>query len=242
MTNLDLLPGFLLFVLSFLPDLKLIRADTESLVFWPTLLRLMSVLLVATHLRWILAVTVTSLLFTSFIVWVNRILCSSLLLPYFRMEHRWKKLCTGWNKTKSVFITCVHFYFCPQKDKIEHLVLAPLCSLQGMFTAPQKLIQKRYDKLLDYCSRLERSSSSTTSSSPSPVSEDPSGPARRDYEALNALLLEELQRFNMAAYTILTNCVLYLAALLRELMGKILHGAPSIHQLPVRTLFIIHIV
>lgn len=68
MTNLDLLPGFLLFVLSFLPDLKLIRADTESLVFWPTLLRLMSVLLVATHLRWILAVTVTSLLFTSFIV------------------------------------------------------------------------------------------------------------------------------------------------------------------------------
>uniref|UniRef100_A0A3P8UM01 Dynamin-binding protein n=1 Tax=Cynoglossus semilaevis TaxID=244447 RepID=A0A3P8UM01_CYNSE len=118
------------------------------------------------------------------------------------------------------------------KDKIERLVLAPLCSLQGMFTAPQKLIQKRYDKLLDYCSRLERSSSSTTSSSPSPVSEDPSGPARRDYEALNALLLEELQRFNMAAYTILTNCVLYLAALLRELMGKILHGAPSIHQLP----------
>ncbi|XP_040002671.1 rho guanine nucleotide exchange factor 38-like [Xiphias gladius] len=123
------------------------------------------------------------------------------------------------------------------RDSMERLVLLPLSSLQGMFTAPQKLIQKRYDKLLDYCSRLERSSSfsspsSTASSSPSTLSEDPPGPARRDYEALNALLVEELQRFNMAAYTILSNCVVYLVALLRELMDKILLRAPSIQQLP----------
>ncbi|XP_061573397.1 rho guanine nucleotide exchange factor 38 isoform X2 [Cololabis saira] len=123
------------------------------------------------------------------------------------------------------------------RDKMEHLVLAPLSSLQGMFTAPQKLIQKRYDKLLDYCCRLERSSSlssssSTASSSLTPVSEDPHGPARRDYEALNALLVEELQRFNMAAYTILTNSVVGLAALLRGMMGNALIGAPLIHQLP----------
>ncbi|XP_034400276.1 rho guanine nucleotide exchange factor 38 [Cyclopterus lumpus] len=125
------------------------------------------------------------------------------------------------------------------KDSMERLVLAPLSSLQGMFTAPQKLIQKRYDKLLDYCSRLERSSSfsssstsSTTSSSPSLVLEDPPGPARRDYEALNALLVEELQRFNKAAYTVLTNCVVYLVALLRGLMDQILLLAPSIQQLP----------
>ena len=132
---------------------------------------------------------------------------------------------------------------------MERLVLAPLSSLQGMFTAPQKLIQKRYDKLLDYCSRLERSSSfsssssaSTTSSSTSLVSEDPPGPARRDYEALNALLVEELQRFNMAAYTILTNCLVYLVALLRGLTDKILLRAPSIHQLPVRIPHMIHII
>ncbi|KAE8300247.1 Rho guanine nucleotide exchange factor 38 [Larimichthys crocea] len=126
------------------------------------------------------------------------------------------------------------------KDSMERLVLAPLSSLQGMFTAPQKLIQKRYDKLLDYCSRLERSSSfsssssssSTTASSASLVSEDPPGPARRDYEALNALLVEELQRFNVAAYTILTNCVVYLVALLRGLMDKMLLLSPSIQQLP----------
>lgn len=117
--------------------------------------------------------------------------------------------------------------------------MAPLSSLQGMFTAPQKLIQKRYDKLLDYCSRLERSSSfssssSATSSSLTLASEDPHGPARRDYEALNALLVEELQRFNMAAYAILTNSVVCLAALLKGLMGNTLIGAPSVHQLPVR--------
>ncbi|KAF7662230.1 hypothetical protein LDENG_00241910 [Lucifuga dentata] len=121
------------------------------------------------------------------------------------------------------------------KDSMERLVLAPLSSLQGMFTAPQKLIQKRYDKLLDYCSRLERSSSfassSTTASSPSLVSED-QGPARRDYEALNALMVEELQMFNMAAYAILTNCVVYLVVLLRGLMDSILNRAPSIQQLP----------
>lgn len=129
--------------------------------------------------------------------------------------------------------------FFPQRDNLEHLVLTPLSSLHGMFTAPQKLIQKRYDKLLDYCSRLERSSSfssssSTTSSSLSPASEDPPGPAKRDYEALNALLVEELQRFNTAAYTILTNSVVFLVALLRGLMNNALMGAPSVHQLPVR--------
>uniref|UniRef100_A0A3Q2UPS8 Dynamin-binding protein n=1 Tax=Fundulus heteroclitus TaxID=8078 RepID=A0A3Q2UPS8_FUNHE len=113
--------------------------------------------------------------------------------------------------------------------RMEQLVLAPLTSLQGMFTAPQKLIQKRYDKLLDYCCRLERSSSFSSSSS---TSDAPPGPAKRDYEAINALLVEELQRFNVAAYTILINCVLCLVALLRGLMGKALVGAPTVHQLP----------
>uniref|UniRef100_A0A3Q1FAM3 Dynamin-binding protein n=1 Tax=Acanthochromis polyacanthus TaxID=80966 RepID=A0A3Q1FAM3_9TELE len=150
---------------------------------------------------------------------------------------------------KKQHLTNLHLlsFFSLQKDSMERLVLGPLSSLQGMFTAPQKLIQKRYDKLLDYCSRLERSSSfsspsSTTSSSPSLVSEEPPGPARRDYEALNALLVEELQRFNVAAYAILTNSVVYLVDLLRGLMNNVLVGAPSIQQLPVRTPHINHII
>uniref|UniRef100_A0A3B5M4U4 Rho guanine nucleotide exchange factor (GEF) 38 n=1 Tax=Xiphophorus couchianus TaxID=32473 RepID=A0A3B5M4U4_9TELE len=110
------------------------------------------------------------------------------------------------NLCKSTILPSLLF----QKERMEELVLLPLTSLQGMFTAPQKLIQKRYDKLLDYCCRLE------------------------DYEAINALLVDELQRFNMAAYTILTNCVLCLVALLRGLMVCALVGAPAVHQLPVR--------
>uniref|UniRef100_H3DL01 Dynamin-binding protein n=1 Tax=Tetraodon nigroviridis TaxID=99883 RepID=H3DL01_TETNG len=106
------------------------------------------------------------------------------------------------------------------KDSMECSVLVPLTSLQGMFTGPQKLIQKRYDKLLDYCSRLE------------PTTDETSGPARRDYEALNAMLVEELQRFNMAAFTILNNSVVNLVTLLLRLIDMILAGSPSIHQLP----------
>ncbi|CAL8331555.1 unnamed protein product [Lota lota] len=135
------------------------------------------------------------------------------------------------------------------KEQLERLVLAPLTSLQGTFSAPQKLIQKRYDKLLDYCSRLERSSSfnsssssyssnPSSSSSPSPSSSTPSPvsdahlPARRDYVALNGQLVEELQRFNVAAHTILVNCVVFLVGLLRGLMDTTRHNVPSKHQLP----------
>ncbi|KAG7458670.1 hypothetical protein MATL_G00223040 [Megalops atlanticus] len=106
------------------------------------------------------------------------------------------------------------------KDRMERLVLTPLNSMQGMFLAPQKLIQKRYDKLLDYCSHLERSS------------QEEQGVARRDYEALNAQLVEELQRFNRAAKCILTNCVHCMVNLLHGLMAAVKQKAPPIQQLP----------
>ncbi|KAL2098258.1 hypothetical protein ACEWY4_007465 [Coilia grayii] len=122
-------------------------------------------------------------------------------------------------------------------QRMERLVLAPLSSLQSMFAAPQKLIQKRYDKLLDYCSRLESRSSSSSSSSSSPSSLSPSPSeescqAGRDYQALNAQLVEELQRFNLAAHSILSNCLLFLVALLQQLMELAMQRCPSIHQLP----------
>ncbi|KAK1174941.1 rho guanine nucleotide exchange factor 38-like isoform X1 [Acipenser oxyrinchus oxyrinchus] len=108
----------------------------------------------------------------------------------------------------------VHF-----KDKLERMVLIPLSTLQSMFSAPQKLIQKRYDKLLDYDSRLERSSP------------DELEMARRDYEALNAQLVEELQVFNLAAKKILINCIYCFVALLRDLMDSASRQSPSIQNL-----------
>ncbi|XP_051560987.1 rho guanine nucleotide exchange factor 38 [Myxocyprinus asiaticus] len=105
------------------------------------------------------------------------------------------------------------------KDRIEHLVLAPLSTLLGMFTSPQKLIQKRYDKLLDYCSQLDSRSS-----------KEEQGLVQRDYQALNAQLLEELQFFNQAVRKILTNCLIFIVKLIRELMDG---ARPPVHQLTV---------
>lgn len=98
-------------------------------------------------------------------------------------------------------------------ESLDRLVLSPLSSLQTMFTAPQKLIQKRYDKLLDSCS----------SGSEEQLQ------AQRDYQALNAQLTVDLQGFNQATQTILTNCLVTIIKLLQELT----EGArPLLHQLP----------
>lgn len=105
--------------------------------------------------------------------------------------------------------------FTCQVEQLERLVLSPLSSLQAMFSSPQKLIQKRYDKLLDSCS----------SGSEEQLQ------AQLDYQALNAQLTVDLQRFNHAAQTILINCLLSVIKLLRELTEE---ARPPIHQLPVR--------
>ncbi|KAK2519910.1 Arhgef38 [Columba guinea] len=65
--------------------------------------------------------------------------------------------------------------------QLDKLVLTPLSALQALFPGPQKLIQKRYDKLLDYNSCLQRSTGEELDL------------AKKEYEALNAQLVEELQ-------------------------------------------------
>lgn len=131
------------------------------------------------------------------IVNVNACICKKLIIYYSKI--------------------CMVFVF--QKDHMELLVLAPLSTLLGMFASPQKLIQKRYDKLLDYCSQLDSRSS-----------KEEQGQAKKDYEALNAQLLEELQFFNQAVRTVLTNCLFFIVKLIRELMDE---AQPPVQQLPV---------
>ncbi|XP_032650142.1 rho guanine nucleotide exchange factor 38 [Chelonoidis abingdonii] len=93
-------------------------------------------------------------------------------------------------------------------DQLEKLVLTPLSALQALFPGPQKLIQKRYDKLLDYNGYLERSAG------------DELDLAKKDYEALNAQLVEELQVFNRTAKTIVMNCLHCFITLLRDMMSS----------------------
>uniref|UniRef100_A0A8B9SBB4 Rho guanine nucleotide exchange factor 38 n=1 Tax=Apteryx owenii TaxID=8824 RepID=A0A8B9SBB4_APTOW len=96
------------------------------------------------------------------------------------------------------------------------LILAPLSALQALFPGPQKLIQKRYDKLLDYNSYLQRSTGEELDL------------AKKDYEALNAQLVEELQIFNRAAKKIVLNCLHCFLTLLRNIMCAALQSNSAV--------------
>uniref|UniRef100_A0A669QG20 Rho guanine nucleotide exchange factor 38 n=1 Tax=Phasianus colchicus TaxID=9054 RepID=A0A669QG20_PHACC len=96
------------------------------------------------------------------------------------------------------------------------VVLTPLSALQALFSGPQKLIQKRYDKLLDYNSCLQRSTGEELDL------------AKKDYEALNAQLVEELQVFNRAAKKIVLNCLYCFITLLRSIMSAALQSNSAV--------------
>ncbi|KAG8134465.1 hypothetical protein E2320_007576 [Naja naja] len=113
----------------------------------------------------------------------------------------------GANRSSDALINAGH----PSKlslNQVEKLVLTPLTALHALFLSPQKLIQKRYDKLLDYSSLYQKASGDDTDL------------ARKEYEALNAQLVEELQRFNEAAKKIVTSCLCCLITLLKDMMSS----------------------
>ncbi|KAG7282340.1 hypothetical protein CRUP_002728 [Coryphaenoides rupestris] len=88
------------------------------------------------------------------------------------------------------------------KERTEALVTAPLGQLLLMFAGPHKLIQKRFDKLLDYDGCKERAERFRERRA-----HDELQAARNNYEALNAQLLDELPKFHVAAEELLTGCV-----------------------------------
>lgn len=100
--------------------------------------------------------------------------------------------------------------------QLDKVVLTPLSALQALFSGPQKLIQKRYDKLLDYNSYLQRSTGEELDL------------AKKDYEALNAQLVEELQVFNRAAKKIVLNCLYFFFTLLRNIMSAALQSISAV--------------
>uniref|UniRef100_A0A8C4W1L3 Rho guanine nucleotide exchange factor 38 n=2 Tax=Gopherus TaxID=38771 RepID=A0A8C4W1L3_9SAUR len=113
-------------------------------------------------------------------------------------------------------------------DQLEKLV-SPLSALLALFPGPQKLIQKRYDKLLDYNGYLERSAG------------DELDLAKKDYEALNAQLVEELQVFNRTAKTIVMNCLHCFITLLRDMMSSAFQSYSTIVvPVPVSRLSVIY--
>ncbi|XP_069316618.1 dynamin-binding protein [Eulemur rufifrons] len=101
----------------------------------------------------------------------------------------------------------VHRYISDQlftnfKERTERLVISPLNQLLSMFTGPHKLVQKRFDKLLDFYNCTERAEKLKDKKTLEELQS-----ARNNYEALNAQLLDELPKFHQYAQGLFTSCV-----------------------------------
>lgn len=99
------------------------------------------------------------------------------------------------------------------KERTEALVINPLNQLLLMFSGPHKLIQKRFDKLLDYDNCKERADRLKDRRV-----QDELQVARNTYEALNAQLLDELPKFYTAADELFIGCVRAFAQAQKDFM------------------------
>nr|XP_033797196.1 dynamin-binding protein isoform X3 [Geotrypetes seraphini] len=88
------------------------------------------------------------------------------------------------------------------KERTERLVISPLNQLLTMFAGPHKLVQKRFDKLLDFHNCTERAEKLKDRRTMEELQS-----ARNNYEALNAQLLDELPKFHQCAKELFANCV-----------------------------------
>ncbi|XP_029465936.1 dynamin-binding protein isoform X3 [Rhinatrema bivittatum] len=88
------------------------------------------------------------------------------------------------------------------KERTERLVISPLNQLLTMFAGPHKLVQKRFDKLLDFHNCTERAEKLKDRRTMEELQS-----ARNNYEALNAQLLDELPKFYQYAKELFANCV-----------------------------------
>ncbi|XP_067995700.1 dynamin-binding protein isoform X3 [Melanerpes formicivorus] len=88
------------------------------------------------------------------------------------------------------------------KERTERLVSSPLNQLLSMFAGPHKLVQKRFDKLLDFHNCTERAEKLKDKRTLEELQS-----ARNNYEALNAQLLDELPKFLRFAKELFANCL-----------------------------------
>ncbi|XP_030426954.1 dynamin-binding protein isoform X3 [Gopherus evgoodei] len=88
------------------------------------------------------------------------------------------------------------------KERTERLVISPLNQLLSMFMGPHKLVQKRFDKLLDFHNCTERAEKLKDKRTLEELQS-----ARNNYEALNAQLLDELPKFQCCAKELFASCL-----------------------------------
>ncbi|NXJ07352.1 DNMBP protein, partial [Odontophorus gujanensis] len=103
------------------------------------------------------------------------------------------------------------------KERTERLVSSPLNQLLSMFVGPHKLVQKRFDKLLDFHNCTERAEKLKDKRTLEELQS-----ARNNYEALNAQLLDELPKFLYLAKELFASCVQSFAEVHCDFMSQAL--------------------
>ncbi|XP_019615513.1 PREDICTED: dynamin-binding protein-like isoform X1 [Branchiostoma belcheri] len=107
---------------------------------------------------------------------------------------------------RTAYRTIVSTHLPKYKTFVEERVVSPLTSLVLMYQAPNKLIQKRYDKMLDYDNKRKNSEKAKGSDKSRAAQEDLKI-AKNTYEALNAQLLDELPKLHTMSTALLQDCI-----------------------------------
>ncbi|CAH1258331.1 DNMBP [Branchiostoma lanceolatum] len=107
---------------------------------------------------------------------------------------------------RTAYRTLVSTHLPKYKRFVEERVVSPLTALVLMYPAPNKLIQKRYDKMLDYDNKRKNSEKAKGSDKSRAAQEDLKI-AKNTYEALNAQLLDELPKLHTMSTALLQDCV-----------------------------------
>lgn len=109
-------------------------------------------------------------------------------------------------------------------DLVKKQVLLPLISLLNYFNGPLKLINKRNDKLVDYetlLSDFEMRSPNNSNNNTLKELEMRLDQAKKDYEALNDQLVEDLPKLNKASMKILVNLIKKFLSFTHEFYAKV---------------------
>ena len=107
---------------------------------------------------------------------------------------------------------------------VQNKVQKPVEALQALFTGPCLLIAKRRDKLLDYESALSDFQAKSNNGT-NPVSKEIEAKldqTKKDYDALNNQLIEDLNGLNKKTTQILVCCATILCDLNREFFKGVL--------------------
>ncbi|XP_046405792.1 dynamin-binding protein-like isoform X2 [Ischnura elegans] len=111
--------------------------------------------------------------------------------------------CSGVNEFKEAQKIVFSKYLAEFKSNIDSRVLRPLNALIELCEGPEKLIQKRNDKLLDYNRCLAKSEKNRDSK----LVQDEILMSKNNYDALNSQLLEELPKLVTISYELFMECI-----------------------------------